>query len=245
MNIEKSDQYGAVSGLISDITHSLRMPLAIVIGYAELLQKEPFVDGNPQADEYIAKILEHARFMNERLSNLVSVARLDFDADSVVRMPVDIVALIRNMAKDMDSIVKDRNIRIRIESDQESIIVTIDAFQFLKVLHNLTDNALRHTKRASDIRITVSYSETWLLIVFRDEGMGLPKEELAHIFESGYQGSNSEGGSGYGLYHARMVVEAHGGEIFAKGAPGKGLGIYIRIPVERNANEDAVEERKL
>ncbi|MDR3363773.1 MAG: HAMP domain-containing histidine kinase [Clostridiales Family XIII bacterium] len=235
-------QYEAVSGLISDITHSLRMPLAVVIGYAELLQKGRPRDGDAQTDEYIAKILEHARFMNERLSNLVSVARLDFDEGSIVRIPVDVVALIRNVAKDMDSVVKSKGSRIRIESDCESIIATIDAFQFLKVLYNLTDNALKHTKRASDIRITVSCSEGRMLIVFRDEGMGLPKEEMERIFESGYQGSNSGGGSGYGLHHARMVAEAHGGEIFAKGAPGKGLGIYIRIPIGGNADSASAGE---
>jgi K+-sensing histidine kinase KdpD len=123
-------------------------------------------------------------------------------------------------------------VRIRVESEENKIKAELDAVQWMKMFYNLVDNTLKYKGRDTDIWITISSDRNGsLLIIFRDGGMGLPEGEMEHIFEANYRGSNSNEGQGFGLHHAKHVVEAHGGAISAKGGVGKGLGIYIRVPV--------------
>jgi signal transduction histidine kinase len=231
---EKSEQLKTILG---ELTHSFRMPLSIIIGYAELLEQR-YAPSDSIRQHYIEKILEHSRGMNDRLSALVTAARLDSDVEhyKLVKTPVDIVSVLKTIAEDMESIIRTEGLRIWIESEYSSIYVEADSIQMMKIFYNLVDNTLKYKGRKTDIWITVAVdSPGQLLIVFRDEGMGLPSDEVEHIFESDFQGSNQKGeGSGFGLYHAYRTVKAHGGEIFAKGDIGKGLGIYIRIPIGDN-----------
>jgi signal transduction histidine kinase len=86
--------------------------------------------------------------------------------------------------------------------------------------------------RSGTIYITVSYvRENEILLVFKDDGLGMESEECAHIFDRHYQGGNGTSGSGMGLFLAKSSVTAHGGSISAKSEPGKGMGIYITLPV--------------
>ncbi|MDR1292757.1 MAG: HAMP domain-containing histidine kinase [Clostridiales Family XIII bacterium] len=216
---------------VNDLTHSLRMPLSIIIGYAELL-KQGRVPDEATRRQYIGKIYDRATYMNEILSNFVSETEFDLGADNVVRVAVDVVGLIRGIAEDMKPVAEAEGVRIRVESEEKKIEVELDTVQWMKMFYNLVDNTLKYKGRKTDIWITVSTDGNgWLLVVFRDEGIGLPEAEIAHIFEPDYRGSNSSDGHGFGLHHAKHVVESHGGEISAKGGVGRGLGVYIRVPV--------------
>jgi signal transduction histidine kinase len=92
--------------------------------------------------------------------------------------------------------------------------------------------------RAGEINITVSRSDGQALIVFKDDGKGVDAKELEHIFELNYQGSNRVSGFGLGLHLAKLSVEAHKGEIFAKSGKDKGMGIYICLPEKARNDED-------
>jgi signal transduction histidine kinase len=178
--------------------------------------------------------------MNGLLSNFVSETGFDLGEDNIIRTRVDIVELIHSIAEDLKPVAEAEGVRIRVESDAKKIEAELDAVQWMKMFYNLVDNTLKYKGRKTDIWVTVSSDEDgWLLVVFRDGGVGLPEVEMEHIFESDYRGSNSSEGHGFGLHHAKHVVEAHGGEISAKGGVGKGLGIYIRVPISSSGMKGA------
>ena len=106
-----------------------------------------------------------------------------------------------------------------------------DAYLLNRVLFNLLENALKYMGRPGVITIRIRRQGDSVSLLVQDDGMGLPSEETAHIFEPNYQGSNHVGGQGYGLYLVRRAIEGHGGTVSAQSAPGRGLGISMTLPL--------------
>ena len=98
------------------------------------------------------------------------------------------------------------------------------------MMKNIVDNAVKYMRRAGNLHITVSNVADDIFIVCKDDGLGIGKDELPYIFDLNFQGSNRVSGNGLGLTQARDIVNAYGGTIYAKSAPGAGMGIYIQLP---------------
>jgi two-component sensor histidine kinase len=98
------------------------------------------------------------------------------------------------------------------------------------MMKNIVDNAVKYMRRAGSLHITVSNVADDIFIVCKDDGLGIGKDELPYIFDLNFQGSNRVSGNGLGLTQARDIVNAYGGTIYAKSAPGAGMGIYIQLP---------------
>jgi K+-sensing histidine kinase KdpD len=216
-----------VKNYIGDVTHSLRMPIAVISGYAELLVKGMVPDEETK-QLYLKKILEHAKYADERLSNLLQSAGIEFSGTTLRRHPVNLVALVSKIAADLSPVLAASNIRIRHIMAEQSILVNIDDFLFLKVIHNILDNAMKHMGRPGTITITVSRGEGDILMIFRDDGLGADTETVQSLLSGDHV--FSESGSGFGLYHARNVIAAHGGSLDVKSIRGDGFGVYIRLP---------------
>ena len=105
------------------------------------------------------------------------------------------------------------------------------------MMKNIVDNAVKYMRRAGNLHITVSNVADDIFIVCKDDGLGIGKDELPYIFDLNFQGSNRVSGNGLGLTQARDIVNAYGGTIYAKSAPGAGMGIYIQLP----GNSDKAE----
>jgi two-component system OmpR family sensor kinase len=215
-----------VKHYIGDVTHSLRMPIAVISGYAELLVKGLVTDEETK-QLYLKKILEHAKYADERLSNLLQAAGIEFSG-TIRRHPVNLVALVSKIAADLSPVLTASDIRIRHIMAEKNIIVNIDDFLFLKVFHNILDNAMKHMGRPGTITITVSRGEGDILMIFRDDGLGADTETVQSLLSG--DRVFSESGGGFGLYHARNVIAAHGGRLEVKSIRCDGFGGYITLP---------------
>ena len=105
------------------------------------------------------------------------------------------------------------------------------------MMKNIVDNAVKYMQRAGNLHITVSSVADDIFIVCKDDGLGIGKDELPYIFDLNFQGSNRVSGNGLGLTQARDIVNAYGGTIYAKSAPGAGMGIYIQLPGNNSKEE--------
>ncbi|MBR5368403.1 MAG: hypothetical protein IK138_03875 [Lachnospiraceae bacterium] len=105
------------------------------------------------------------------------------------------------------------------------------------MMKNIVDNAVKYMRRAGNLHITVSNVADDIFIVCKDDGLGIGKDELPYIFDLNFQGSNRVSGNGLGLTQARDIVNAYGGTIYAKSAPGAGMGIYIQLPGNSGKSE--------
>lgn len=212
----------------SVLSHELRTPIAVIQGYAELLESGMVPDAE-LAREYLRRIIRRSVYMDELLSRLRGIPSGEIGPLSRVRL--DLAALIRQAEEDMRSAAGERGISIRTQLPAEPLTVEADACLLSQVLFNLLENAVKYMGRPGSVMIRAERRGAQALLTVRDDGMGLSQEEALHIFEPGYQGSNRRGGQGQGLSLVRRIAEAHGGTVSASAAPGEGMEISIALPL--------------
>lgn len=215
----------------SDLSHSLRMPLSVVQGYAELLAGNMVTEEQVQR-EYLEKIIQRTTAMSTMLTRQLAEARSD-DALVVVTAETDLLALVNQVALDLQMPALQRGISIHVICPENQVMATVDVYQLTKVLFNLIENSIKYMGREGQITIALLPLEDTVHIKVKDDGLGLEADETSHIFKLNFQGSNHTGGHGHGLYLCKQAIEAHGGTITAFSQPGRGMGITIILPTQR------------
>ena len=227
----------------STLAHSLRMPIAIIQGYAELLSGSVVEDPETRM-AYLDKIIQRSRDMSDIVSRQLSAAPGDQIPLSCTE--IDLLELVRQAASDIQTAAQEQQVSIQVLSQEERLPVEMDAFLLNRTLFNLLENALKYMGRPGvvTIRVLEEDGETVSILVQHD-GMGLSPEETARVFEMNYQGSNGGRGEGHGLFLVKRAVEAHGGTVSAQSSPGRGMRVALRLPRRQPPakTEEAREEK--
>lgn len=224
----------------STLAHSLRMPIAIIQGYAELLSGSVVEDPETRM-AYLDKIIQRSRDMSDIVSRQLSAA--PGDQISLSCTEIDLLELVRQVASDIQTAAQEQQVSIQVLSQEERLPAEMDAFLLNRTLFNLLENALKYMGRPGvvTIRVLEEDGET-VSIVVQDDGMGLSPEETARVFEMNYQGSNGGRGEGHGLFLVKRAVEAHGGTVSAQSSPGRGMRVALKLP--RRQPPEKTEEKK-
>lgn len=220
----------------SKISHSIRIPISIISGYADLLTGD-FEISEEVRQEYLKKVCDRVTYMNEVLSLLLMEGRNEGQGSEMSLETVDILKMMQKIASDISMATKEMDVIIQVVSSEDSIIINADSMQLTKAFYNIIENSLKYMGRIGTITITVSEFEEEVILIFRDNGLGLAQEETNNIFNLNFQGSNKKAGNGLGLYMTKMIVKAHGGEIFAKSDVDKGMAIHINLPKKSLKNK--------
>ncbi len=211
----------------STLSHSLRMPVAIIQGYAELLEGDVITDPEVRR-EYLGKIVQRSQYMTDVMSRQFSTDGL---FNQLTYSEIDLMDLVRQAAADIRTAAAEQGVSVQVVSQEDHLTVQMDSYLMNRVLFNLLENAVKYMGRPGSVTIRVVRKGEQVDIQVRDDGMGLPEEETAHIFEANFQGSNHVRGQGYGLYLVKRTVEAHGGAISAQSGLGRGMGITLTLPL--------------
>ncbi|MDR1246637.1 MAG: HAMP domain-containing histidine kinase [Clostridiales Family XIII bacterium] len=212
------------------ISHGLRIPISVIMGYADILMGKMVAD-EAVRDEYLRKMCEKAAYMNELLTYSLLEMRYDTGTFSPAHKQFEIMSMLRGVTDAMGEMASAAGIDIRLVSEQREIFIRGNAIGLSKVFYNIIENAVKYMGGFGILNITAALlAEGEALIVFKDDGPGVSAEDATRIFERNYQGTNARGGDGLGLWIAKAEVESHGGSIEAKTGDGKGMGIYITLP---------------
>lgn len=226
----KETQKKEQAKFFSDVAHSLRMPVSIVQGYAELLQSGT-LDFTTES-EYIDKILQHTYRMTDILSGKLD----DHAAGTPHRVRVnrvELIALVEQQLDDMKTAAEEKGVSLQAVYSDDEIFVDADFRQLQRIFSNLVENSLKYMSREGMVTVLLSQQGDMAHVTVRDDGMGLPDEEAKRIFDEGYRGSNSKNakGSGYGLYMIKQSVEAQHGSISASSQLGRGMTVSFTLPL--------------
>lgn len=216
------------------ISHGMRIPISIIIGYGDLI-RDGLVTDEEVKDEYMRKICDKAAYMNDLLAHVLLDMRFETQMSEIIKQPIDLIALLGKVSDELESIAGKSGVAIQVVSDREQLFVDGDAIGLTKAFYNIIENSLKYMGRRGAINITASVAGDEAIIVFKDDGLGLPTDEASRIFELDYQGSNRRAGNGLGLYVVKTEIQAHGGTVHAKSGPGRGMGIYITLPLRVQA----------
>ncbi|MEA2325229.1 MAG: two-component system, OmpR family, sensor histidine kinase BaeS [Thermoanaerobaculia bacterium] len=215
--------------MVSDVAHELRAPLTNIRCELESMQ-----DGlTAPTPERIASLHEETMHLAHLVDDLQDLALAEAGRLEIDAQPVSVASLARRAATGMEMRARDRGVIIRCDGDDE-IPVLADARRAVQVLTNLLANAVAHMEKPGDVRITWERSRSEAIIRVIDSGVGIPADELPHIFERFYRvdvsRSRSTGGAGLGLSIVRQLVAAHGGRVWAESEVGVGSTFSFTLP---------------
>lgn len=225
----------ARDAFIAVATHDLRTPLTAIRGFGQMSRRRLDASteaGSQQVAGWLAQIGAAAERMDALLDDLSgSAGRLA--PEDLRRTPTDLVALTQAATEEEQGAAGARTFRLDVE--RSSIVGLWDAMRLRRALANLLSNAVKYSPREDEIVVEVRAIDDGpaALIVITDRGLGIPADDLPHIFDPGRRGANvaSVGGSGLGLASSRAIVAAHGGAITIESKVGEGTTVRVHLPL--------------
>ena len=216
--------------LITSLSHDVRTPLTTLIGYLDAAHKG-IVTGKDK-DEYVEIARRKAHDLKEYIDVLFDWFKLNSDEFVLLIDPVEAVELTRNILIDWIPIFEDKQIDYSIDIPEQPFRVRLDPDAYMRVLNNLIQNVIVHS-HADKINISLSNQDGNMKIVVADNGVGIEKDDLKHIFERLYKcdKGRSEKGSGLGLSIVHQLVEKMNGTITAESTPGNGTMFALYFPL--------------
>jgi two-component system OmpR family sensor kinase len=220
---------------LADASHELRTPVAAIGGFADLW-REGALDEDELSD-VMRRIGQEAARMRVLVQDMLVLAHLD-EGRSLSRQPVDLSVLASDAAMDAMAIHPSR--RVEVDAPPQSVVMG-DETRLRQVVANLVNNALIHTPSSANVRVSVEKSDGAGVLSVADNGQGMTPEEAEKAFDRFWRASPSRSGrgSGLGLSIVRGVVEAHGGTVSLKTAPGQGTEVRVTLPANVNFSDPA------
>lgn len=216
--------------IFASIVHEIRSPIAIIMGFAELLEDGAAGPLSQGQQRYVTKIREGAHDI-ERLVNdvldLVKLERGDFTLDSQAVAAQDLAYAV---AEAFEAIARKRLIDLTVDVPIMPFLEA-DPVRLKQVLYNLVSNALKFTPEGGRVVIQARRQGDMATFSVSDTGIGIPPEALPRLFKGFYQVKPTCGGSGLGLMIAKRLVEAHRGTIGVESQPDAGTTFTFTIPL--------------
>jgi len=221
----------AKNEFLNTMSHELRSPLHVIIGYADIVRE----DAQPALDAPLDRIRESAIELLQLVENTMKAARLESGRLQIHLATFDPSALLRELADDVAALPEAKTgvpVRWRVPADLPA--VCLDRLKLKEIVQNLVSNALKFT-RAGDVTVEASSAGDTLHIEVSDTGPGIPAEAQDRIFEMfervGSRGDDGPPGVGLGLYIARNLVGLMGGKIGVESEPGVGTRFAVDLPL--------------
>lgn len=216
--------------LMTSLSHDVRTPLTTLIGYLDAAHKG-IVNGK-ERDDYIETARRKAHDLKEYIDVLFDWFKLGSGEFSMNISTVDLTELTRNILIDWIPIFEDAQIDFVADIPEQPFRVQIDPDGYMRILNNLIQNVISHSQ-ADKVEIALSGMEGNIKILLSDNGVGIDKEDLKHIFERLYKcdKGRSEKGSGLGLSIVHQLVAKLNGTITAESILGKGTVFILLFPL--------------
>ena len=216
--------------LMTSLSHDVRTPLTTLIGYLDAAHKG-IVNGK-ERDDYIETARRKAHDLKEYIDVLFDWFKLGSNEFSMNISTVDLTELTRNILIDWIPIFEDAQIDFVADIPEQPFRVQIDPDGYIRILNNLIQNVISHSQ-ADKVEIALSGMEGNIKIFLSDNGVGIDKEDLKHIFERLYKcdKGRSEKGSGLGLSIVHQLVAKLNGTITAESILGKGTVFILIFPL--------------
>jgi two-component system sensor histidine kinase KdpD len=222
------------STLLSSVSHDLRTPLASIAGSASALLQDDHVIDPATRRELIQDVVEEAQRLNDLIGNLMFATRLEGGGIEIRKEWTTVEEVVgAGLARHREALAR-RPFTTLIPQDLP--ILRGDAAMLAQVIHNLVDNALRHTAEGTPIEIAAWRTDQSVIVKVADQGSGLEPGEFGKVFERLYRGRaaklDQRGGMGLGLTICEGIVKAHGGRIWVEPNHPHGAAFHFALPVE-------------
>lgn len=223
---------------VANASHELKTPITIIRGFAEALHDNPDLPSDTY-EQVTGKIVNNCEKMDVLIKDLLILTDIEHIPESRL-MECDLVDITVNSETTVRDAYPNASIELHY-SENEDYHLFADPNLIELCLINLIENAAKYSPPPAKISITLGKEDNWMTIAIKDNGLGIPKEELDAIFERFYRSEKSRydrkiGGSGLGLSIVEMIIAKHFGKITVDSTEGKGSTFTVYLPITRDRN---------
>lgn len=247
------------SELVSNVSHELRTPLTNILGYTDLLLESSSDPPTPFQAEGLRIVHRNGHRLLNLVNDLLDVSRLESGRFSIEPAPLSMAALLRQLTEEARLQAAQKGLTLATDLSDGLPVVLADGPRVAQVVNNLLANAIKFTPPGGQVTVSCYRLEgeggslksilpfssgaapelppgRWLVVTVADTGIGIPADELPHLFSRFYRAPEAQRqairGAGLGLYVAKAIVEAHGGRIGVESQPGRGSIFWFALPAE-------------
>jgi PAS domain S-box-containing protein len=223
------------SDFVSTVSHELRTPLTSIYGFAETLLRRDIGFSDDERETFLGYIASEAERLTGIVDALLNVARLDSGTLQVDLVPTDIGKLLAEVMAEGSAPPLTNGQRLVIELDEDVPAVRADPDKLRQVVGQLVENAVKYSPAGAVVRVEARARPDSVEVTVADEGSGIPDSELGRIFDKFYRATESQPGTGLGLFIAQGLVSAMGGRIWVRSEEGGGSRFTFALPVAHSA----------
>ncbi|MFJ7753856.1 ATP-binding protein [Peribacillus muralis] len=218
------------SEFVSTVSHELRTPLASVLGFTELMLNKPL---KPERQtKYLQTIYNEAKRLTALINDFLDVQKMESGKQIYEKKYVEILPLIQKVIEHLEINTEHHDIQLQIETSD--LMILGDRIKLEQAFTNLLSNSIKYSPDGGRILVRVHTRNDMLSIDIEDEGLGIPKESLPHLFQKFYRVDNSDrrriGGTGLGLAIVDEIIKSHGGQVTVVSQYGQGSTFTISLP---------------
>jgi two-component system sensor histidine kinase VicK len=219
---------------VANVSHELKTPITSIRGYSETLLEDKEID-KETSSKFLEVINKEAERMARLVSDLLKLSKMDFQNNVVNRASFNVVKMASNCIDKIIIEAEKKQQELVLFNDDEEIFAYANESDIDQVLLNIISNAIKYTPEKGKIAVKVEQIGDNVEILVKDNGIGIPKEDLPRIFERFYRvdkaRSREMGGTGLGLSIAKTMIDANGGTIKIDSDVGKGTEVRIRLRI--------------
>ncbi|UCC54375.1 MAG: HAMP domain-containing protein [Anaerolineaceae bacterium] len=224
--------------LLADVSHELRTPLTTIRGNLDLMRRMGETD--PQS---LAAVQVEIERMTRLVGDLLLLARADSGGLPLERKPVELDYILFDVYRQVR--ILEPPVQIELTAVDQATVLG-DADRLKQLLLNLVENAVKYTPPGGEVTLSLSKKEGWVYFEVSDTGIGIPPENLPHVFDRFYRvdkaRTRAQGGSGLGLSIAKWVAQAHGGAIRVSSQVGEGTTFSVTLPLYSQQTDSTNDE---
>ncbi len=231
----RKDAAGAkMLDLMAIVSHELKSPLAAVQTTATTLQRGYFGKLEPEQQRIVETIIRNCSYLEDIIRSYIDLSKMELDGLALFKEKVPFASAVVGPVLDMPGVCDNvRRMAIVTELDGDPVIEGDP--NLLKILvANLVNNAVKYGAEGTPVRIRLAARDGELVLAVRNEGVGIPKEDMPRLFKRferlKQKGTEGVKGSGLGLYISKTVVDKHKGRIWVEGEPGKWVEFFVALP---------------
>ncbi|EUC80950.1 PAS domain S-box protein [Streptococcus sp. CM6] len=235
---------------VSNVSHELRTPLTSVKSYLEALDEGALYD--PVAPDFIKVSLDETNRMMRMVTDLLHLSRID---NATTKLDIELInftafiTFILNRFDKMRNQDEEKKYELVRDYPITSVWIEIDTDKMTQVIDNILNNAIKYSPDGGKITVSMKTTDDQMILSIKDQGLGIPKQDLPKIFDRFYRvdraRSRAQGGTGLGLAIAKEIIKQHNGFIWAKSEYGKGSTFTIVLPYDKDAVKEEIWEDEI
>lgn len=222
------------SSLLAMAAHDLRTPLAIVQGFAQLLESELGADDNSAVTEYITNILVHSDSLGHMIENLVALDQIESGRLRLSTATCNLNELVEFALAQVEGLLKVKSLNIAYRGTFTPAWVEVDEHQIRRALYNLLSHVNKYARPGTQLHVNIEREDAFYRVQLLDPQRQLPADMLSRLFnlaDINHEGTASLRGMDLGLVFARYVAEQHSGRVAATCAAEYGMSLAFYLPV--------------